>query len=234
MYKAVLFDLFGTLIESPSMTAYRQMVAEIALVLGQTPETFQTPWMSINDGRLDGSFGSSEGDILAAAELVGANVSDSQMAQCMELRRSITRKFLTPKTGVIAMLEELNAMGCDIGLVTDCVYDVPAVWLDTEFALYFAASHYSCVTHIRKPDARAYQVVIDELDVSADETLFVGDGGSDELNGAVRVGIDAVQIDDLITEDEGAVGVLRVGVVDWEGSVIKSMSEVPGYVRNRS
>ncbi|MGY8879758.1 MAG: HAD family hydrolase [Dehalococcoidia bacterium] len=234
MYKAVLFDLFGTLIESPSMTAYRQMVAEIAEVLGQTFETFQEPWMSINDGRLDGSFGSSEGDILAAAELVGASVSDSQMAQCMDLRRSITRKFLVPKTGVIAMLEELNAMGCDIGLVTDCVYDVPAVWLDTEFAAYFAASHYSCVTHVRKPDSKAYQVVLDELGVSASETLFVGDGGSDELNGAVRVGIDAVQIDDLITEDEGAVSVLRVGVVDWDGPAIKSMSEVPDYVRNRS
>lgn len=189
MYKAVLFDLFGTLIESPLMTAYREMVAEIADVLDQPAETFQEPWMSINDGRLDGSFGSSEGDILAVAELVVASVSDSQMAQCMELRRSITRKFLTPKTGVIAMLEELNEMGCDIGLVTDCVYDVPAVWLDTEFSPYFAAAHYSCVTHVRKPNAKAYQVVLGELGVSADETLFVGDGGSDELNGAVRVGI---------------------------------------------
>ena len=168
------------------------------------------------------------------AELVGASVSDSQMAQCMELRRSITRKFLTPKAGVIAMLEELNEMGCDIGLVTDCVYDVPAVWLDTEFSPYFAAAHYSCVTHVRKPNAKAYQVVLGELGVSADETLFVGDGGSDELNGAVRVGIDAVQIDDLISKDEGAVGVLRVGVVDWDGPVIKSMGELPDYVRNRS
>ena len=52
-------------------------------------------------------------DILAVAELVVASVSDSQMAQCMELRRSITRKFLTPKAGVIAILEELNEMGCD-------------------------------------------------------------------------------------------------------------------------
>ena len=154
MYKAVLFDLFGTLIESPLMTAYREMVAEIADVLGQPAETFQEPWMSINDGRLDGSFGSSEGDILAVAELVVASVSDSQMAQCMELRRSITRKFLTPKAGVIAILEELNEMGCDIGLVTDCVYDVPAVWLDTEFSPYFAAAHYSCVTHVRKPMLR--------------------------------------------------------------------------------
>ena len=72
------------------------------------------------------------------------------------------------------------------------------------------------------------------MGVSADETLFVDDGGSDQLNSAVRVGIDPVQIDVLITKDEGMVGVLRIEVVDWTGQVIKSMSEVHGYVRNRS
>ena len=63
--------------------------------------------------------------------------------------------------------------------------------LDTEYAPYFAAAHYSCVIHVRKSDAKAYQVVLDELDVSADETLFAGDGGSGELKGG-RVRIDAV------------------------------------------
>jgi phosphoglycolate phosphatase-like HAD superfamily hydrolase len=119
MYKAVLFDLFGTLIYSPSMDKYRLMVAEIAGVLNHSYDSFFEPWMSINDGRLDGSFGSSEGDILAAAELVGAGVSDEPMAQCMDLRRTITREFLEPKDGVIEMLDELRAMGCQLGLVTD-------------------------------------------------------------------------------------------------------------------
>jgi FMN phosphatase YigB (HAD superfamily) len=63
--------------------------------------------------------------------------------------------------------------------------------LDTEFTSYFAAAHYSCVIHVRKSDAKPYQVVLDELGVSADETLFVGAGGSDELKEG-RVRIDAV------------------------------------------
>ncbi len=229
MYKAVLFDLFGTLIAHPSMPAYRDMVAEVASILNQPYEMFIEPWMSINDGRLDGSFGSSEGDIIAAADLVGTTVSDSQMARRMNLRRSITRAFITPKPQVLNLLEELRNLGCVIGLVTDCVYDVPAVWSETVLAPYFSAMHFSCKTHIRKPDARAYQTVLDQLNTHPDDALFVGDGGSDELNGAVRAGIDAVMIADLkLTHGE----VTRVGVVDWDGPFVSTMSEVEAYVRN--
>ena len=228
MHKAVLFDLFGTLIAPPSMTVYRQMVGQIAVILGQQFENFNEPWMSINDGRLDGRFGSSEGDILAAAELVGAQVSDSQMRECMNLRRSITRDFLTPKPGVLEMLSDLQSKGIKIGLVTDCVYDVPAVWSESVFAPYFSATHFSCVTHVRKPDARAYNIVLEELSVTPGSALFVGDGGSDELNGAVRAGIKAVMIDDL-TPASGEV--MRVGVVDWNGPVVTSMSQITKYVQ---
>ncbi len=227
MYKAVLFDLFGTLIDPPSMDDYRGMVSQVAEILGQPFETFNDPWMSINDGRLDGSFGSSEGDILAAAELVGVTVSDAQMSRCMEVRRSITRKFLTPKLGVLEMLEELRSDGMKIGLVTDCVYDVPAVWPQTVFASYFEAEHFSCVAHVRKPDPRAYTGVLKSLEVEPQKALFVGDGGSDELRGAVRVGMYALHIADL---NPGDGEVLRVGVVDWNGPVVTDMSEVSGYV----
>lgn len=229
MYKAVLFDLFGTLIAPPPMPVYRQMVSGVASALGVSLETLNDPWMSINDGRLDGSFESSEGDILAAAKLIGVEVSESQMAECMDIRRSVTRDFLVPKPGALDMLDALVEMDCALGLVTDCVYDVPAVWAETDFFPYFSAAHYSCVTHIRKPDARAYKGVLDLLETSPEEALFVGDGGSDELNGAVRVGMDAVMISDL-TPESGEV--MRVGVVDWDGPVVKSISEITDYVRN--
>ena len=225
MYKAVLFDLFGTLIYSPSMDKYRLMVADIAVILGQSYDSFYEPWMSINDGRLDGSFGSSEGDILAAAELVGAKVSDDQMAQCMELRRSITREFLAPKDGVIEMLDELRGMDCGLGLVTDCVFDVPAVWSATAFASYFAATHFSCETKVRKPAASTYLGVLKQLDVEPNETLFVGDGGSDELNGAERCGIDALMIDDLVAGE-----MLRVGVTDWQGERVANVADIAAVV----
>ena len=73
--------------------------------------------------------------------------------------------------------------------------------------------------------------MLELLDTSANEALFVGDGGSDELNGAVRAGMDAVMISDL-TPEPGEV--MRVGVVDWSGPVVTSMSEISDYVRNHA
>jgi len=157
--------------------------------------------------------------------LVGAKVSDDQMAQCMELRRSITREFLAPKDGVIEMLDELRGMGCGLGLVTDCVFDVPAVWSATAFASYFAATHFSCETKVRKPAGSTYLGVLKQLDVEPNETLFVGDGGSDELNGAERCGIDALMIDDLVAGE-----MLRVGVTDWQGERVANVADIAAVV----
>lgn len=229
MYRAVLFDLFGTLIYSPPMTDYRLMVAEIAAILGQPYELFYQHWMSVNDGRLDGSFGSSEGDILAVARMFDIDVSDVQMSACMAVRRSLTRKLLTPKPGSLEMLGELREMDFRLGLVTDSVYDVPAVWPDAELAPFFSAPQFSCVTHIRKPDPRAYLPVVEKLGVQTSQVLFVGDGGSDELNGAIRCGIDALMIDDVDPSNDET---LRVGVTGWDGPRVTGIGDVTEYVRN--
>jgi putative hydrolase of the HAD superfamily len=143
----------------------------------------------------------------------------------MEVRRSSTRVFMTPKPGVLDMLGELREIGWILGLITDCVYDVPAVWPESRFAL-----HFSCVTHIRKPDSRAYLSFLDTLNVRPEDALFVGDGGSDGLNGAVRAGIDGLMIDDNPTPAEQ---MLKVGVGEWSGPVITSMSHLTSYARNR-
>ena len=43
MYKAVLFDMFGTLIPSPPMDSYTEMVGGLARILGEPIETFKEP-----------------------------------------------------------------------------------------------------------------------------------------------------------------------------------------------
>ncbi len=63
----------------------------------------------------------------------------------------------------------------------------------------------------KKPAASIYDEALRRLGVSAAETLFVGDGGSNELSGASAVGMKAV----LFRPEE--MDVFRPEAEEWSG-----------------
>lgn len=223
MTEAILFDLLGTLVPSPPRTAYRLMVNSIAAVLSQAKDEFFEQWMSVNDDRLLGTFGSSEGDILHVASLFGVEVTTEQMAECMQSRRATTLEWLTPKPRTMETLARLTELDCKLALVSDCVFDVPGVWSRTPMSELIPTTVFSCVEGIRKPDRRMYLRALTKLGINPEAALFIGDGGSDELRGAVNAGIPAVRLDD---QPQDASEVLRVGVQEWHGPTVNDISEV--------
>ena len=56
MYRVLLFDLFGTLIEFPETLVYLQNMSDIASGLRISFEPHNEPYMSINDGHFSGSY----------------------------------------------------------------------------------------------------------------------------------------------------------------------------------
>ena len=87
MISSVLFDLFGTLVPSPPAQGYRDVVDSIAGIAGLPADEFFSRWMSVNDDRLRGTFGSSEGEIAHVIGSFGTTLSDDQMADCIRIRR---------------------------------------------------------------------------------------------------------------------------------------------------
>ncbi len=227
MKKAVLFDLFGTLVPSPPIAEYRQMVDDVAGTLNLPGEEFFERWMEVNDHRLNGHFGSSEAEVEHAANLFGVDLSRTQLERCVSIRREAVRSWVTAKPGAIAALDSLANSGVRLALVSDCVFDVPAIWPGTELAHYFDTTVFSCEQQTRKPDRRMYEAALGNLNVTTEESLFVGDGGSSELQGADALGIDAVLLDDRTASSE----VLRVDVRDWSGPKITELSELAVMVR---
>jgi len=78
---------------------------------------------------------------------------------------------------------------------------------------------FSCDVGVSKPDPRIYEIACERLGVEPDECLFVGDGANDELPGAERVGMTAVQLrapgESLTSSGEA-----------WRGATIESLSDV--------
>ena len=227
MKRAVLFDLFGTLVPSQPLDSYRGMVDAVAETLDVPIDDFFPEWMKVNDGRLSGKFGSSETEIEVVASVFGVTPSADQMAKCVEVRRETVLSWLTPKPGALEALEKLRSDGVQVALVSDCVFDVPATWHRSPLSAKFNTTVFSCEMKVRKPDRRMYEAALTELQLEPAQAVFVGDGGSGELDGAKDVGIDAY----LLDESGIDTNVLRVDVKAWDGPRISSLSEVPGLVR---
>ena len=226
-YDAIIFDLLGTLVPSPLTKDYRRMIDGIADVLGLPRDEFFDRWMPANDDRLLGNFGSSEGDIQHVASLFGLDVRDHQMTECVHSRRVAMLEWLTPKTRTMNTLTRLTELDIKLALVSDCSFDVPAVWERTPLSGLITTTVFSCVERLRKPDKRMYLRALAMLDVRPASALFVGDGGSDELTGAEKVGISAVLLDDHPKDSSKE---FRVDVREWYGPSIADISDVVSLV----
>ena len=227
MTSAVLFDLFGTLVPSPPARGYQEVVDSIAGIAGLPKPEFSDRWMSVNDDRLKGTIGSSGGEIGHVMGLFGVTLSDDQMAECVQVRRDAMPSWLEPKPDCIETMQQLKDSGIEIALVSDCVFDVPAVWPSTPFAPLFSTTVFSCELGTRKPDALLYETAMAGLGVTPSKCLFIGDGGSNELQGARDLGIAAYMLDDQPTD---LTTVLRVDVHEWNGPSITNLTEVPALV----
>ncbi len=101
---------------------------------------------------------------------------------------------LVPRAGAVETLRELRARGHLVGLITVCSEDVEMLWPESAFAGLFDAEVFSSRIGLSKPDPRIYLACCEALGVEPQEAVFVGDGANDELDGARRVGMDAILI----------------------------------------
>jgi putative hydrolase of the HAD superfamily len=183
--RAVVFDLFETLVDYDEEKSLA-FSARAADLLGREPQEFHAVWREGRPVRDSGPMG----PYLAS---IGINGSDAE--RLLELRRAFSSELLrTPREGVLEALRELRRRSIRLGLITVCSEDVVEVWAQTPFAGLFDSEVFSCSCGYRKPDPRLYMQACEELGVEPAEVLYVGDGTNDELAGAERVGMRAIQI----------------------------------------
>jgi len=93
----------------------------------------------------------------------------------------------------------------------------------------FDAAVLSCFAGVAKPDPAACNAVLGALGVTAEETVFVADGGSGELGGASRLGFGLVVV--LVAGPARRSGLrteLEVAALEDEADVrVEGVSELP-------
>ena len=208
--RAVIFDLWDTLVEWPSDEA-AVLQERIATLVGLPAEEFGRRWVA--------SYRTSQTGPLAAA-YAGLGVPGAHVGAEVAARHAFARRALRPRAGATGVLVELRRRGVRLGLMSVCSEEVPAAWPQTELAGLFDAETFSVECGLMKPEPEIYLRTARALGLAARECLFVGDGANDELGGAARVGMTPV-----LFLPGGAAPLWR-GLDAWDGLAVTSIEEV--------
>jgi len=224
-YLAIIFDLFGTLVDSYSVQGYNKILTDMTSALELPTEDSSKLWTKLwrdtTYERGTGIFKTTEESIRYICNKLKVFVSNENIRKCEQIRLETTRKGLTPKNGAVDILKRLSGLGYKMGLITNCSAEVPLMWKNTEFSQLFDVTIFSASVGMKKPDPQIYNLACEQLDVKPNECLYFGDGDSNELAGASQLGMQAVMI-----RDPNEIDPYRLVEVVWDGRKIENFIEI--------
>ena len=191
MVKAVLFDMFETLISHYNCPVY--FGKEMAADAGIPAEKFISMWRAMESDRSVGK--------LTFEDTIRIILEEYKCEDIEEKLRTIVRKRVATKeecfrhldSQIRPMLEGLRRRGIKVGLISNCFSEEAMVIRRSVLFPYFDAVCLSYEEGVEKPDKLIYERCMDKLAVSPKDCIYVGDGGSYELETAKSMGMRAMQ-----------------------------------------
>ena len=221
-YSAVIFDLFGTLVDDFA-SSVGQMHAELAVALEVPYEPFMQLWRQTSHMRTIGVFQTVETSIEHVCGVMGVQVGAEQMTKAVEIRLRHIRRMIEPRPDAVATLARLKNQDYKIGLISNCSIEIPILWQETAFANLVATPIFSCRERLKKPDPRIYHLACERLGVIPEHCLYIADGEDYELMAAAKVGLHPVL---LRTSSQETRGELHQETREWQGPTIAGLPEV--------
>ena len=223
MIRAVIFDLWGTLIyDDPEISEQRNR-----LRLRSAHETLATMGYAYEPADIEAAF-LAAGTELARIHETERDIStrgrtvlylrhlDDTLAERLsdDAWQRLDEAILTPALthrppmldGAADVLAALKGLGLSVGLISNTGI-TPGVVLtrlldDMGLGAHFDLTVFSDEVELSKPAPAIFAHALDEMDLAPGEAAFVGDQPVLDVLGARRAGMWMVQIGDLVCEDE--------------------------------
>lgn len=177
--KLIVFDLFGTLVESPEPVSVKELLDEIEIHAGGEKGLYQR-WLSSSEERDRGTYASPD------AYWEAMQVQDATKANLLYQRgNSFWLERLRP--GVIETLAHLKDNGFDIVLCSNAGFETNNIFKNNIIYGFFNRVIISAEVKALKPEAKMYEEALGKGNYYL-EKYFIGDGGSNELAGAEQNG----------------------------------------------
>jgi FMN phosphatase YigB (HAD superfamily) len=199
MLKAVVFDLYETLV-TESGSGIRN-AGSLGESFGLDAKAFRREWKPLRPLALCGQL-TFRAALTEAGTRVGVAIPPALVQQaCDERARAKSALFQRIDPALVALTHELRERGLRLAVISNCMAEDVAAWPDSPLAPDFACTMFSFAAGVVKPDARIYLEALRQLDVNADDALYIGDGGDDELAGARRAGLSGAQAVWFVSRD---------------------------------
>lgn len=214
MARAVLFDLFNTLVASgdPDRAA---VVGTMGAELGVDPDDFVRAFHRTWRERMVGALGDLATQCRELAARLGGQPTDEQIARAVELRLAFDRRTIVLADETLVALKALRANGFRVAIVSNCTVDSGTVLRSTPLVDAIDAMVLSYEVGVAKPDPRIYTTACDRIGVPAAACVYVGDGSDDELYGAESLGMRVLQTTQFADSDRS-----------WAGEKIATVTDV--------
>lgn len=190
MIKAVIFDMFETLVTHYACPVYfaKQMSADI----GITEARFREIWNPTVPDRTLGIKTIEEviEDILRTNDRYSGELFELILKKWKQFK-IVSFRNLHPQ--ILPMLAAIRGMGLKIGLITNCYFEERDVIRSSVLLEYFDAVCMSCELGLQKPDVEIFRKCTQALALPAEACLYIGDGGSMELETAKAEGMHPIQ-----------------------------------------
>lgn len=189
MIKAVFFDLFFTLID-PKYSDVNEY--DVVGISAMEWEKYAEDDVLYHERAL-GKVRTEKEIIHRIVEIMPYDLNESQKSEILRRREErMKRALYSVDNKILDTLKKIHDKGIKIGLISNADIIDSKHWNKSPLAKLFDAAIFSCNVGLLKPEPEIYKLAMDMLGTEPEASIFIGDGGSDELYGAKRAGMKTV------------------------------------------
>jgi HAD superfamily hydrolase (TIGR01509 family) len=189
MITAVLFDLYETLITESGITPTR--ASSLATTLGLEKDAYRKEWKARRPCVVRGQMSFAEALTEISQTLIGRVDQAVIQGVCQQRIREKAAVYAQIHDEIAAVVTTLARRGVGLAVISNGFEEDVLGWSNCSLATEIRCTVFSCAERIAKPDPEIYQRALRRLGVDPATTVYIGDGGDDELIGAERAGLSA-------------------------------------------
>ena len=186
---AILFDLFETLVTESHYAPTR--ASSLAPALGLERYAYRPEWKARRGRVVVGALSFAEALMEISQTLGGTADGHAVQKICQQRVREKAEAYARIDDQVKALVAELAGRRIRLGVISNGFKEDVLGWPACSLAPAFQCTAFSCDEGVAKPDPEIYRRALHRLGVQPDATVYIGDGGDNELAGAEQAGLRA-------------------------------------------